>query len=57
MDHLTLPGATFEGIEWFGELLEAGIFWHQCESIVKLILDISSLQVFQLPVQLVFNST
>jgi hypothetical protein len=38
-------------------VLEARISWHRCESIVKLILDISSFQVFEQPVQYVFNFT
>jgi len=57
MDLFTLPGATFQSIEWFRAVLQPGISWHQCESIVKLILEISSFHVFEQPVESVFNET
>jgi len=51
MDLFTLQGATFQCIEWLGEVLETGILWHRCKSFVKLILGISSFQVFEQLVQ------
>ena len=50
-DLITLPGHVFPSIDWFSEVLEAGISQPGCELIVKLILDISSFQVFEQPVQ------
>jgi len=47
----TMPGAAFQWMEWLYLVLGAGILWHQCESIVKLIFDIPSFQVFEQPVQ------
>jgi hypothetical protein len=50
-DLFTLPGATLQCIEGFVEVVEAGISSHRCESIVRLILDISGFRLFQQPVQ------
>jgi len=36
-------------------VLETGVLCHRCESILKLILDISTFQVLEQPVQYVFN--
>jgi hypothetical protein len=44
---LTLPGAAYESIKWFSELLEARTSRHGCESNVKFRIDISSFQVFE----------
>jgi len=52
-----LPGAAFQLIEWYREVLEGGISWHRCESFLQWILDISSVQVIEHPVQKVFNYT
>jgi hypothetical protein len=46
-DHFTLPGAAFPWMQGFREVLQAGISSHQCEFILKLIRDISSIQVFE----------
>jgi len=51
MDNFALPGAAVQRIEWFVEVLEAGISWHRCESIITLILALSRLQVFEQPAQ------
>jgi len=51
MDLFTMPGAAFQRNEWFRDVLDAWISWHRCESIVKLILNRSRLQVFEQPVQ------
>ena len=56
-DLFAFPGAAVQWMERFREVLEARISWHQCESIVKLILVISSFEVFEQPVQSVFNWT
>jgi len=57
MHLFTLPGATFQRIEWFREELEAWILWYQCELVVKLIFDIYSFEVSEQPVQYVLNKT
>jgi len=56
-DLLSLPGTAFQLVKWFRVALEAWILWYRCESIVKLILDISVFQAFEQPVQSVFNET
>jgi hypothetical protein len=55
IDLFTLRGATVQRIEWFEEVLEAGISWYQFESIVQLILALSRFRVFEPPMQQVFN--
>jgi hypothetical protein len=57
MDLCALLGAPLEQMEWFREVMEDGISWHQCESIVQPIRDISIFQVFEKPAEQVFNQT
>jgi hypothetical protein len=49
-DLFALSGAAVDRIKCIREALEDRISWHRSESIVKLILHISSFQVFEQPV-------
>ena len=50
-DLFALPGGAFQPVKWFREVREAWISLYLCQSIVKMILNISSFQVFEQPLQ------
>ena len=51
LDFISLPGDAYHWIELFRDALEAWKSWYRYESMVKVILNISSFQVFEQPVE------